>query len=158
MKRVAILGAGFGGMAAAYDLSRAGYDVTIFEAEDHVGGLASGFKEPHWDWSVEKYYHHWFVSDEHMMGIISELGLSEKVLFPRPLTVMYYKGKFYPFDSIPNAIKFPGLPSVTVKFNECLRSQSSGTNCLLPSIGGDFWAFSNSSFGSEALPSATWYV
>jgi hypothetical protein len=23
--------------------------------------------------------------------------------------VMYYKGKFYPFDSIPKAILFPGL-------------------------------------------------
>jgi protoporphyrinogen oxidase len=109
MKKIAILGAGFGGMAAAYDLRHAGYDVTIFEAEEYVGGLASGFKEPHWDWSVEKFYHHWFASDDHMMGIIRELGLSEKVLFPRPYTVMYYKRKFYPFESIPNAIKLPGL-------------------------------------------------
>ncbi|HTX90342.1 MAG TPA: FAD-dependent oxidoreductase, partial [Anaerolineales bacterium] len=38
-----------------------------------------------------------------------ELGLYYKVLFPRPLTVMYYKGKFYPFDSIVKAILFPGL-------------------------------------------------
>ncbi len=107
--KIAIIGAGYGGMAAAYDLRNAGHDVTIFESADYVGGLAAGFKEPHWDWSVEKFYHHWFQSDSHMLGLIRELGLSDKVIFPRPLTVMYDKGKFYPFDSILKAILFPGL-------------------------------------------------
>jgi len=107
--KVAIIGAGFGGMAAAYDLRKAGYEVTIFEAADFVGGLASGFKEPHWDWSVEKFYHHWFASDKHMLGLIEELGLSDEVIFPRPYTVMLYDGKWYPFDSILKALLFPGL-------------------------------------------------
>jgi len=109
MEKIAIIGAGFGGMAAAYDLAKAGHQVTIFESEDYVGGLASGFKEPHWDWWVEKYYHHWFASDRHMLGLIRELGWEDKVLFPRPYTVMYHEGKFYPFDSILKAILFPGL-------------------------------------------------
>ncbi len=108
-QRVAVIGAGFGGMSAAYDLALAGRDVTIFEGADHVGGLASGIKEPHWDWSVEKYYHHWFQSDEHMLGLIDELGWSDKVLFPRPVTVMYHQGKYYPFDSILAALRYPGL-------------------------------------------------
>jgi protoporphyrinogen oxidase len=108
-QHVAVIGAGIGGMAAAYDLARAGKHVTIYEASDHVGGLAAGFKEPHWDWSVERFYHHWFQTDEHMLGLIDELGWSEKVRFPRPVTVMYDRGKFYPFDSIPNALLYPGL-------------------------------------------------
>ena len=107
--KIAIIGAGFSGMAAAWDLRRAGHEVTIYEAADFVGGLASGFKEPGWDWSVEKFYHHWFASDRHMLGLIKELGLSDRVIFPRPLTVMYHAGKFYPFDSIIKAILFPGL-------------------------------------------------
>lgn len=107
--KIAIIGAGYGGLAAAYDLKKAGHEVTIFESANYVGGLASGFKEPHWDWSVEKFYHHWFQSDASMMGLIEELGLSSKVIFPRPLTVMYFNGKFYPFDSILNALRFPGL-------------------------------------------------
>ena len=106
---IAIIGAGVGGMAAAFDLRRAGHQVTIYEAGEQAGGLASGFKEPHWDWSVEKFYHHWFASDRHMLGLIEELGWRDRVIFPRPYTVMYYKGKFYPFDSIPAAILFPGL-------------------------------------------------
>jgi protoporphyrinogen oxidase len=109
MKKIAIIGAGIGGMAAAYDLARAGHSVSIFESSDHVGGLASGFKEPHWDWWVEKYYHHWFASDRHILGLIDELGWRDQVIFPRPYTVMYYKDKFYPFDSIPAALMFPGL-------------------------------------------------
>ncbi len=96
-------------MTAAYDLARAGKQVTIYEADEQVGGLASGFKEPHWDWYVEKYYHHWFASDRHLLALIDELGWKDQVLFPRPYTVMYYKEKFYPFDSIPQAIFFPGL-------------------------------------------------
>jgi protoporphyrinogen oxidase len=109
MKTIAIIGAGIGGMAAAYDLARAGHKVTIFEASDQVGGLATGFKEPLWDWTVEKYYHHWFTSDRHILGLINELGWQNQVLFPRPYTVMYHEGKFYPFDSISTAICFPGL-------------------------------------------------
>jgi len=49
--KVAIIGAGYAGMAAAYDLARAGSKVTIFESSHQPGGLASGFREPHWDWS-----------------------------------------------------------------------------------------------------------
>jgi protoporphyrinogen oxidase len=109
VREIAILGAGIGGMAAAYDLVRAGHRVDIYEAAETVGGLASGFKEPHWDWSVEKYYHHWFQSDRHILGLIAELGWSERVVFPRPFTVMYHNGKFYPFDSILTALRFPGL-------------------------------------------------
>ncbi|GAB4494461.1 MAG: NAD(P)/FAD-dependent oxidoreductase [Anaerolineales bacterium] len=110
MSKIAIIGAGYSGMAAAWDLRRkAGHEVTIYESADYVGGLASGFKEPGWDWSVEKFYHHWFASDKHMLALIEELGLSDKVRFPRPYTVMYHEGRFYPLDSILKAILFPGL-------------------------------------------------
>ena len=107
--KIAIIGAGLGGLSAAYDLKRAGHQVTIFEAADYAGGLAAGFKDPNWEWSVERYYHHWFASDQHMLGLIKELGWRDKVIFPRPTTVMYHEGKFYPFDSIPAALMYPGL-------------------------------------------------
>jgi len=109
MKKIAIIGAGFGGLSAALDLIKAGNDVTIFEGLDHPGGLASGFKQADWEWSVEKFYHHWFTSDRSMFDLFDELGLCSKVIIRTPKTVMYYKGKFFPFDSIPAAILYPGL-------------------------------------------------
>ena len=106
---IAVLGAGIGGLAAAYDLVKAGNQVVIYEAEDYVGGLAAGFKEPHWDWSLERYYHHWFATDKYILGLIRDLGWQDKVIFPRPYTVVYYKDRFYPLDSVTSAILFPGL-------------------------------------------------
>ncbi|MDH7487243.1 MAG: NAD(P)/FAD-dependent oxidoreductase [Anaerolineae bacterium] len=99
-RHVGIVGAGVTGLSAAYDLARAGHRVTIYEADSQVGGLSAGFKAPHWDWSLEKFYHHWFASDRHMLAFIEELGWSDQVLFPRPYTVIYWQGRFYPFDSI----------------------------------------------------------
>ena len=97
---VAIVGAGAAGLSAAYDLTRTGHRVVIYEAAGEVGGLAAGFKAPHWDWTLEKYYHHWFASDHSILGLIDELGWRDRVLFPRPVTVIYYRGRFHPFDSM----------------------------------------------------------
>jgi monoamine oxidase len=36
--RIAVVGAGFAGLAAAYELADGGYDVTVLEARDRVGG------------------------------------------------------------------------------------------------------------------------
>ena len=48
--KIAVIGAGYAGLSAAYDLARAGHDVVIYEATDRPGGLAVGFKEPNLDW------------------------------------------------------------------------------------------------------------
>ena len=108
-KKIAIIGAGFGGMTTALDLIKEGYEVTIFEGTGGPGGLAAGFKEPEWEWSVENFYHHWFTSDKDMNRLFKELGVEKKVLVRHPTTVVYYKGKFYPFDSILAALLYPGL-------------------------------------------------
>jgi protoporphyrinogen oxidase len=104
--RVAIIGAGVAGLAAAYDLTRARLPVTLLEAGEEVGGLAAGFRAPHWQWSLEKYYHHWFASDSSMLGLIRELGWSDQVLFPRPTTVVYHGGAFHQLDSPGHALRF----------------------------------------------------
>src|SRR4030095_17167577 len=89
--RIAIIGAGATGLAAAYDLTRAGHSARVCEAGDRVGGLAAGFKADHWDWTLEKYYHHWFSSDADILGLIDELGASDGVVFRRPGLVVDYE-------------------------------------------------------------------
>jgi monoamine oxidase len=44
-KRVVIVGAGFSGLACAYELLAAGYDVTVVEARNRVGGRALSFSD-----------------------------------------------------------------------------------------------------------------
>ena len=112
--KIAIIGAGPGGMSAAYDLKNAGHEVVIFEASEGVGGLMSGIRQPHWDWSVEKYYHHWFTSDGAMMKLMREIGLSKKVTFRTPKTVIFYEGKFYPLDTPMAALRFPAFNLIDI--------------------------------------------
>ena len=109
---IAIIGAGVAGLSAAYDLTRAGHRVTVFEAASYTGGLAAGFKSERWDWHLEQFYHHWFESDDDILNLIDEMGESNKVFFPRPTTSLYIDGQIYPFDSPLRMLFFPRLPLI----------------------------------------------
>jgi protoporphyrinogen oxidase len=103
---IGIIGAGVTGLTAAYELSRAGHRVTVYEARPYAGGLAAGFSDERWAWPLERFYHHWFATDRHVLGLIDELGASERVFFPRPTTTLYYQGRLYPLDSPVPALRF----------------------------------------------------
>ena len=95
--KVAIIGAGFGGLATAYYLSKVGVDLTVFESNDRPGGLAVGFKEDKWKWPLEKYYHHWFTSDLAVMKLAEEIG--QEFIFTRPKTSTFIDGKIFQLDT-----------------------------------------------------------
>ncbi len=123
--KIAIIGAGVAGMSAAWDFIREGHEVSIFEAEDRVGGLASGFKDPSWDWTLEKFYHHWFTTDSDLLQLVDEMGVSDQVIFPRPKTSYWIDGKVVRSEISPSAIFLPlsffakiqfGLAGLFMKF------------------------------------------
>ncbi|MCR4326729.1 MAG: FAD-dependent oxidoreductase, partial [Candidatus Roizmanbacteria bacterium] len=96
--KVAILGAGFAGLAAAYDLVQAGHAVTIYEKAPHAGGAAGGFKLPHWDWHLDFAYHHLFTSDADIVRFCKEIGWSAFIT-RRPITASSYA---FPSSDTPN--------------------------------------------------------
>jgi protoporphyrinogen oxidase len=106
---VAVIGAGAGGLTAAYELARAGHTVTVYEAGPNAGGLASGFKADGWEWTMERFYHHLFASDSEIINLAQEIGIGDKVFFRRPITSLWHKGKVYALDSALAALRFPHL-------------------------------------------------
>lgn len=107
--KISIIGAGLAGLSAAYDLAKAGHQVTVFEGSSKTGGLAAGFKADSWDWHLEHFYHHWFESDHDILNLMEEIGVRDKVFFPKPITSFYADGQIYPFDSPIRVLTYPKL-------------------------------------------------
>jgi protoporphyrinogen oxidase len=83
---IAVIGGGLTGLTAAYELGKSGHRVTVFEKEKILGGLAVGFRMPHWQWFLEKSYHHFFTNDSLIISLAKELGLTKDILIKRPIT------------------------------------------------------------------------
>jgi protoporphyrinogen oxidase len=105
--KIAIIGAGFTGLSTAYHLTKNGHEVYVFEKDSNPGGLAIGYKESNWNWSLEKHYHHWFTNDKSILNLAKEINY--EVITKRPKTCVYINGKSYQLDSPVNVLLFPLL-------------------------------------------------
>lgn len=110
--KVAIVGAGFTGLTAAYELTKQNHEVVVFEKEPYAGGLASGIRHvvddypQNWNWDLERFYHHWFTNDEAVTGLIKELGVEDRLVIKRPVTATWYKDQEYQLDSPASLLRF----------------------------------------------------
>jgi monoamine oxidase len=94
-KRVLILGAGIAGLSAAYELTRAGHDVTVLEARLRPGGRILTLRTPFADGLYAEAgaaripdHHHW------TLKYIKHFGLQVAPFYPKELDFIYYlKGK-----------------------------------------------------------------
>lgn len=107
--KIGIIGGGITGLTAAYELGKVGHQVTVLEQADRLGGLASTFRDENWDWPLEKFYHHLFASDNVILDLSKELGLGDKIIFPRPITAIWEKGTIAAFDSPIAVLAYPHL-------------------------------------------------
>ncbi len=106
-KSIIIIGGGFTGLSAAYDLTQKNFDVTILESEKSIGGLAGSFDIQ--ASKLDKFYHHWFNNDLHAIQLIKDLKLETKLLKKPTNTSMYYSNNFFKLSSPIDLIKFTPL-------------------------------------------------
>ncbi len=105
---VAIVGGGWTGLTAAYELSKQGYKVEIFEAGPVLGGLASGFALKDGT-PLERAYHFLYTTDNYMIDMAKELGIANKLHFHPSSIGAFYKGKMYPFTTAKDLLTFGPL-------------------------------------------------
>ncbi|WP_338846371.1 NAD(P)/FAD-dependent oxidoreductase [Massilia sp. W12] len=105
---VAIVGAGFTGLTAALDLTRAGKKVLVLEADSVPGGLASTF-----DFRdgvrIEKFYHHWFNNDVYVPELVRDLGLEGEIVTMPSKTGMYFNGRHWRLSTPLDLLRFSPL-------------------------------------------------
>ena len=106
-KKVVIIGTGIGGLTAGYELLKKNNEVTFFEKEKQVGGLAAGFKME--GKMLDKSYRHIFKTDKELIELIEELGLKNKLNWYKSSTGLYWQGKIYPFLTAMDLLKFKPL-------------------------------------------------
>jgi protoporphyrinogen oxidase len=107
VSRVCIVGGGFTGLAAAYELASAGIPVTVFEKDDELGGLAGSFRVG--GQMLEKFYHHWFNNDVHILELVKRLQVDDQIVLRESSTGMYYANNFFKLSSPADVLKFTPL-------------------------------------------------
>lgn len=106
-RRVVIVGGGFTGLSAAYDLTSAGAAVTLLEADRELGGLAGCFDTP---WGpLEKFYHHWYLSDTAILKLIEEIGLGGSLTYTPSRTGLYFANTIFRLASPMDLLRFSPL-------------------------------------------------
>lgn len=102
-----IVGGGIMGMTLAHQLAKEGKNVTLFEAAQELGGLASSWKMGEVEW--DKFYHVILLSDFRTRKILKEIGLDEEVNWVETKTGFYINGKLYSMSDTIEFLKFPTL-------------------------------------------------
>jgi protoporphyrinogen oxidase len=118
-QRIAILGSGPMGLAAAYQLVQEGHSPVIFEADDRIGGMTACFDFGGID--IERYYHFHCISDQDFLHLLTELGIADKMRWVETKMGYYYQGKIIPWGNPIALLKFPGL-SFLAKFRYGLHA------------------------------------
>lgn len=110
-KQVAILGAGPMGLATGYYLQQKGYQVTIFEADDRVGGMTASFDFD--GLQIERYYHFVCANDEPHFEMIDKMGLQDKLKWTATKMGYYYNGVLHEWGNPIALLKFPNLDIIS---------------------------------------------
>jgi protoporphyrinogen oxidase len=116
MKKIAIIGGGFSALNLAWQLSNSclgeNLDISIFEKENRLGGMAAGFKNKDWDWTLENHYHHLFAKDRAFKSFLKSLGLQDQLFYKKTVCRTRLKGENHQLDSVFSLLSFKQLSFV----------------------------------------------
>jgi protoporphyrinogen oxidase len=105
--RVVIVGAGPGGLTAAYLLAKEGYAVTVLEGDDVVGGISRTAQYKGYRFDIGG--HRFFTKIEPVERLWHEILGNEFISVPR-LSRIYYEGKYFDYPlKAGNALKGMGV-------------------------------------------------
>ncbi len=106
-KRIGILGGGITGLTAAYYLLKQGFEVTVLEGRQEVGGLAAAydFGAFHWD----KFYHCILTTDKPLLQLIGDLGLSDQMRWQGTKVGFFTGSALHSMSTTKDLLMFPGL-------------------------------------------------
>ena len=105
--RIGIIGGGYAGLTAAYELQKQGYDVTVLEKYGAWGGQAATL--PLLDTRIEYFYHHLFGSDSHILGLMDELGIGDRLRWIESKLGVFSDGQIYDFVTPFDLLRFRPL-------------------------------------------------
>ncbi len=107
MGRFGIVGGGLLGMTLAWDLSKAGHAVTIFEGAPRCGGLAAPWELGDVIW--DRHYHVTLSSDTALRELLRELDLEREMQWVKASTGFYIDGALHSFSGAMDYMRFPAL-------------------------------------------------
>src|SRR3954470_620611 len=108
MARVAVIGAGGTGLVAALRLAAGGDEGVRFEGRPGLGGQAATL-DVGGGHRLERYYHHWFTSDRHILAPCDELGLGGEPEWLPSSVGFFSGGALHPFTTPLDLLRFPPL-------------------------------------------------
>lgn len=107
--KIGIIGGGAMGLTLAYRLSSRDHSVVVFESENQLGGLATHHDYGSFFW--DRFYHVILPSDTHLLALLKELGLADRVRWSATRTGFYVDGKLH---SVSNSAEFLRFPLINV--------------------------------------------
>jgi len=107
-KKVVIVGAGFCGLTAAYELCKKGYRPVVIDSDNQVGGLAGSFTTSTGQ-RLEKFYHHWFTNDLHVNELVADLGLADQIVHRPTRTGSYYANTVFRLSKPMDVLRYSAL-------------------------------------------------
>ncbi len=111
MTKVAVIGAGPMGLAAAYELAKQGKQVDVYEFDDRIGGMSAHFNFN--GMNIERYYHFVCGQDHPLFNLMDELNMRDKLHWVDTKMGYFYNGQLFKWGDPFSLLTFPHLDIIS---------------------------------------------